>query len=284
MHHTVGDWVIQTEWLFTHITDQDELDSHGLRPLDSTIAEVKSENITLEEAYEQIKDIAWPWTIRCWKETKDANGEPLVRIPELVHHDVRLQYTDDEATALDGWIEDTKGDKWNAIQTVLHEWRLACQTMDLPDNDISSDNSECMDAAVPYRQSWERNSFRGGPVFRWLSDVFVPQLVGTPEGGVPNKVLIFAPLPGQASYVSWFLRTFHASIHSILYYSGVQSRDRDRLLQEFASVDRPAALILTAALGGTGLNLVAANHVIMMQRFLNFNEQRQAVTRIHLIG
>jgi len=62
-----------------------------------------------------------------------------------------------------------------------------------------------MDAALPYRQSWERNSSRGAPVFRWLSDLFVPQLLGTPETGVPNKVLIFAPLPRQASYVNWFL-------------------------------------------------------------------------------
>jgi len=106
---------------------------------------------------------------------------------------------------MDGWIEDPKGDKWNTIQTILHEGRLACLTMDLPDNDISSDDSESIDAAVPYRQSWKRNSLRGGPVFRWLSDVFIPQLLGTPEGGVPNKVVIFAPLPGQASYVNLFL-------------------------------------------------------------------------------
>ena len=125
MHHTVGDWVVQTEWLFAQVTDQDELDSHGPHPLDSAIAEAKRENLTLEEAYDQIKDIAWPWTIRRWGETKDANGEPLVRIPELVQHDVRLQYTNDEATAMDGWIEDTKGDKCNAIQTILHAWRLS---------------------------------------------------------------------------------------------------------------------------------------------------------------
>jgi len=143
-----------------------------------------------------------------------------------------------------------------------------------------------MDVAVPYRQSWERNSFRGGPGFRWLSDVFGPPLLGTPKGGVPNKVVIFAQLPGQASYVNWFLRTFHAGIHSIWYHSGVPSRDRNRLLQEFASVDRPAALILTPPLGGTGLNLlvVAANHVIIMQKFWNLNVQRQAVARIYRIG
>jgi len=134
------------------------------------------ENITLEEAYDQIKDIAWLWTIRHWGETKDASREPLVRIPKLVQHDVRLQDTDNKATAMDGWIEDTKGDKWTAIQTSLNEWRLVCCTRDLPDNDISSDDSESMDAAVPYGQSWERNSFGSPPVFRWVSPVFVLQL------------------------------------------------------------------------------------------------------------
>jgi len=186
MHHTAGDWVVQTEWLFAQVTDQDELDSYHPRRLHSTIAKVKRENRTLEEAYDQIKDIAWPWTIRRWGETMDANGEPLVGSPVVVQHHVLLQYTADKATAMDGGIEDTKGDKWNAIQIFLHEWRLGCLTMDLPDNHIGSDGSESMYAAVPYRESWERNSNCGGPVFTWLSDVFTPQLLGIPEGGVPN--------------------------------------------------------------------------------------------------
>ncbi len=157
--------------------------------------------------------------------------------------------------------------------------------MDLPDNDVGSDDSASLDGGpVNYRQSWDRNNSRGWPVFRWLSEVFFPQLLGPAEGGVPNKVAIFAPLPGQASYVNWFIQTFHPGIHPILYHAGVATRDRDRLLQEFALVDRPAALILTPALGGTGLNLVAANHVIIMQKFWNLNEQRQAVARIHRIG
>jgi len=58
MHHTVGDWVVQTEWLFTQITDQDELNCHSPRPLHSAIGEAKRENITFEEPYDQIKDIA----------------------------------------------------------------------------------------------------------------------------------------------------------------------------------------------------------------------------------
>ena len=187
---------------------------------------------------------------------------------------------------MDDWIQDARNGKWNAIQIVLHEWRLAYLIMDLPDNDVSSDDLSAVDTGLgeSYRQMWDRQRFRGGLALRRLSGVFVPQLLGTPEGGVPNKVLNFAPLPGQASYVNWFLRTFHAGIHSILYHAGVASRDRDRLLQEFVSVDRPAALILTPALGRTRLNLVAANHVIILQKFWNLNEQPQAVARIHCIG
>jgi len=63
MHHTVGDWVVPTEWLFAQVTDKDELEHYGPCPLNSVIAEAKPEDITLEEAYEQIKDIAWQWTI-----------------------------------------------------------------------------------------------------------------------------------------------------------------------------------------------------------------------------
>jgi len=204
MHNTQGDWVVQTKCLYAQVTDQDELNSHSLCPLDSAIPEAKRENIIVEKPYDQINDIAWPWTIQRWEETKDANGEPLVPIPELVQHEVRLQYTDDEETAMDGWNENTKSDKWNAIQTVLHELRLASITMDLPDNDITSDDSESIDAAVPYHQRWERNSYRSGPAFRWLADVFVLYLLGTPQGGVLNKVVIFAQLPGQGSYVNFF--------------------------------------------------------------------------------
>ena len=111
IHHTVGDWVVQTEWLFTQVTDENELDHHGPLPLNSLIADTKRGDITLEEAYEQIKDIAWPCTIRLWGETKDSNGHPLVRIPELVQHDVRLQYADTEASAIDDWIQDARNGK-----------------------------------------------------------------------------------------------------------------------------------------------------------------------------
>ena len=96
-----------------------------------------------------------------------------------------------------------------------------CDTMELLDNDVSSDDSETVDRGAKYCRSSDHHRFRGGLLLRWLSDVFVRQLLGMPEVGVPNKVVIFAPLLGQASYANWFLRIFNASIHSILYHTGV---------------------------------------------------------------
>ena len=55
------------------------------------------------------------------------------------------------------------------------------------------------------------------------------------------------------------------------------------MIAEFSHVECPAALVLTPALGATGLNLVAANHVVILQKFWTLNEQRQAIGRIHLL-
>ena len=49
---------------------------------------------------------------------------------------------------------------------------------------------------MSYRQMCDGDRFHAGPALRWLSDVFVPQLLVAPEGGAQNKVVIFARLPG----------------------------------------------------------------------------------------
>ena len=48
MHHTVGYWVVQTEWLFAQVTDENELDHPGPLPLNSVIADAKRGDIMLE--------------------------------------------------------------------------------------------------------------------------------------------------------------------------------------------------------------------------------------------
>ena len=77
---------------------------------------------------------------------------------------------------------------------------------------------------------------------------------------------------------------FFPALKSFISHADIPHPKRNNALQEFLTIDSPAALVLTPALGGTGLNLVAANHLIIMQKFWVLNEQPQAISRIDRLG
>jgi hypothetical protein len=278
MYHNVNSWVVQADWLFAQVDEEARL-RQGPERLRDVLASARTGEISLEEAYMALKTIAHPWLIRRWAESKTADGQPLVALIPHVTEDVRLSYTEEEGARLEEFITTLKDDKRGHVATVIHEWRLACLSMDLPGNDTLTNGAD-----VQYRQEWDQDMHSPGPAIRWLRDTLVPILLGEGANGLPNKAVIFAPLPGQAWYVHWHLSTFHSGLKSFIYHAGIPRTKRDELLNEFSSADAPAALVLTPALGGTGLNLVAANHVVILQRFWVLNEQRQAIGRIDRLG
>ena len=219
--------------------------------------------------------------IRRWAETKGSDGQPLVALQKHMINDVRLTYTETELERLNGYIADIKNNRKDHVATVIHEWRLACLSMSLAGND-SQDVGE--DGDYQYRQTWGRETVHEGPAIRWLRNKFVPILLGESANGSPNQAIIFAPLPGQAWFIHWFLETFFPALKSFIFHADIPRPKRDDVIQEFSTVDSPAALVLTPALGGTGLNLVAANHLVIMQKFWVLNEQRQAIGRIDRLG
>src|SRR5437588_7245499 len=91
-------------------------------------------------------------------------------------------------------------------------------------------------------------------------------------------------MPGQAWCVYWFLKTFHNCFSPFMFHADNSSKRGEEVIEEFTKIESPAALILTPALRGTELNLVAANHVVIMQRFWVLKEQRQAIGRIDRLG
>ena len=281
MYNDVFSWVVQAEWLFAKI-EHDERGEHGPEKLREVLAGVKTGTIGMEEAYGLLRTIAHPWMIRRWAETKGANGEPLVALAKHVFHDVRLRYTKMEGDRLQGYIKELKEKKHGHVATVIHEWRLACLSMDLPGGDIVAGPG----GESHYRQSWDPENFHAGPAIRWLADELVPILLGEPANGSPNKVVIFLPLPGQVWFVYWYLQTFHtqAGLRPFIFHADLTREKRNEEINNFSTVDSPAALILTPTLGGTGLNLVAANHVVIMQKCWVLNEQRQAIGRIDRLG
>lgn len=279
MYHSINSWLVQTRWLFARVS-RAEQGEHGSEKLEEIMASIKTGDADMEQVYRSLKEAAYPWLIRRWAETKGSDGEPLVALVKHVMHDVRLNFTEMERNRLLLFLKNIKEEKKNKVATVIHEWRLACLTMDLPDNDTV----EGAGGEYHYRQAWDPVQCQPGPALRWLSDHLVPILLGPGADGVHNKAAIFAPLPGQAWYIHWYLNTFHPGLKSFIFHADIPSAKRDDVIEAFSTEDAPSALVLTPALGGTGLNLVAANHIVIIQKFWVLNEQRQAIGRIDRLG
>ncbi|MDP9402772.1 MAG: DEAD/DEAH box helicase, partial [Actinomycetota bacterium] len=68
------------------------------------------------------------------------------------------------------------------------------------------------------------------------------------------------------------------------YHGGLSRAVRDRLIREFQEGDGPGALVLSIKAGGSGLNLTAANHVVLYDRWWNPAVEDQARDRAWRIG
>jgi SNF2 family DNA or RNA helicase len=71
----------------------------------------------------------------------------------------------------------------------------------------------------------------------------------------------------------------------VLFLHGGTSREaRDQMVQRFASPQGPPVFLLSLRAGGTGLNLVAANHVVHFDRWWNPAVEDQATDRAFRLG
>jgi SNF2 family DNA or RNA helicase len=67
-------------------------------------------------------------------------------------------------------------------------------------------------------------------------------------------------------------------------HGGTTKKQRDAMVETFASLDEPALFLLSLKAGGTGLNLTAASHVIHVDRWWNPAVEDQATDRAFRIG
>ena len=68
------------------------------------------------------------------------------------------------------------------------------------------------------------------------------------------------------------------------YHGGLSRGARDTQIEEFQALEGPGALVLSLKAGGTGLNLTAANHVVLYDRWWNPAVEDQARDRAWRIG
>ncbi|CAN5654937.1 hypothetical protein BH24ACT4_BH24ACT4_06060 [soil metagenome] len=98
-----------------------------------------------------------------------------------------------------------------------------------------------------------------------------------------EKVLIFT------HFASWGVRlaeylTGTTGTHVACYHGGLARGARDRIIEEFQEKEGRGALVLSLKAGGTGLNLTAASHVVLYDRWWNPAVEDQARDRAWRIG
>ncbi|EGD56916.1 SNF2-like protein [Gordonia neofelifaecis NRRL B-59395] len=98
-----------------------------------------------------------------------------------------------------------------------------------------------------------------------------------------DRALVFTQFAAFAELLSGWLEPVLGTAVPVLH--GGSSRDqRDAMVARFSSPDGPPVLIATLKAGGTGLNMVAANHVIHADRWWNPAVEDQATDRAYRIG
>jgi hypothetical protein len=98
-----------------------------------------------------------------------------------------------------------------------------------------------------------------------------------------ERVLVFT------HFAEWGVRlaehlTKRTGVDIACYHGGLSRGARDRLVADFQALTGPGALVLSLKAGGTGLNLTAASHVVLYDRWWNPAVEDQARDRVWRIG
>jgi superfamily II DNA or RNA helicase len=98
-----------------------------------------------------------------------------------------------------------------------------------------------------------------------------------------ERVLVFTHFAQWGERLAEHL-TKRTGIPVACYHGGLTRTVRDRIIREFQEGTGPGALVLSIKAGGSGLNLTAANHVVLYDRWWNPAVEDQARDRAWRIG
>jgi len=101
---------------------------------------------------------------------------------------------------------------------------------------------------------------------------------------VGERALVFTQFAQMGFLLQRHLQdTFGQEV--LFLYGGTPQRQRDRMLQRFQEDEKaPSVFVLSLKAGGTGLNLMRANHVFHYDRWWNPAVENQATDRAYRIG
>ena len=132
--HSLYDWGSPAVCLFSGAPEDPEdnavMEKHGGEAWYSAVESLmhgirtKDEEAQQDAAHRMIQ-IAKPWMIRRWSESKLGNGKPLVRIPKEYAHLIDLEWTEEEQAHLETQVERYTSEGTSGAWRV-HRWWLAC--------------------------------------------------------------------------------------------------------------------------------------------------------------
>jgi hypothetical protein len=98
-----------------------------------------------------------------------------------------------------------------------------------------------------------------------------------------ERVLIFTHFASWGERLSEYL-TDRTGVPISCYHGGLSRGARDRMVEHFQAGTGAGAMVLSLKAGGTGLNLTAASHVVLYDRWWNPAVEDQARDRVWRIG
>jgi len=98
-----------------------------------------------------------------------------------------------------------------------------------------------------------------------------------------DKVIVFTQFREMAAPLAQYLGEVFARTGLVL-HGGTPVKRRQALVAQFQQDDRVPFMVLSLKVGGTGLNLTAASHVIHFDRWWNPAVENQATDRTYRIG
>ncbi|MFT7648265.1 MAG: superfamily II DNA or RNA helicase [Candidatus Poriferisodalaceae bacterium] len=98
-----------------------------------------------------------------------------------------------------------------------------------------------------------------------------------------ERVLIFTHFAQWGDKLATYL-TDRTGVKIECYHGGLGRGARDRMVEEFQAGKGAGAMVLSLKAGGTGLNLTAASHVVLYDRWWNPAVEDQARDRVWRIG
>jgi len=98
-----------------------------------------------------------------------------------------------------------------------------------------------------------------------------------------ERMLVFTHFASWGERLAEYL-TERTGTEVNCYHGGLSRGARDRMVEEFQGREGPGIMVLSLKAGGTGLNLTAASHVVLYDRWWNPAVEDQARDRVWRIG